>query len=770
MLDSMSDTSIHSSSLPIEVRKRDGQTLQPFDVEKVKNAVRAAWLEVEKDPDEKLIGKIVFLVVNSLAPETVDVEKIQDLVEVAIMKYRPDVAKAYIVYRHRRAEARKARLKPDPTAISDYIHFAKYARYRSDLMRRELYAETSQRVRNMHLQRFAHLPEVVKLINWAFDRVDEKKVLPSMRSMQFGGPAVLANNARQFNCCATYMDRPKAFAEVLWLLLSGCGVGYSVQFEHVEKLPSLKRIDRSKVVHHVIEDTIEGWADALDALINSYINGYYLEISYHKIRPAGAPLKTSGGRAPGHLELKKSLELIRGLLDGAQGRKLRPIEVHDINCLAAEAVLSGGIRRSAMLSLFSLEDSEMMYAKTGDWFDHRPWRQNSNNSVALKRDEIKKKHFKRIFKMTREWGEPGFVFCEDLDFICNPCVEIGLNSKLIIDDDVLSLLEKRRQRGKFVPNVKLGEVYTGFSFCNLTEINAAKFTSYEEFEDAARAATIIGTLQASYSEFGYLSWVSEVIAEREALIGVSMTGMLDAPGIACNAEYQQKVAAKVVEWNREIAGMIDIRPAARATTIKPAGTSSLVLGNVASGHHPHHARRYIRRVTADELEVVFQAFREVNPHMCVRKPNGKFSVEFPIEVSDGAVVKDDLSAIQFLEMVKSTQMNWVLPGTGRPESSPGYSHNVSNTVVVKPDEWDEVAEYLFNNKQYFTGVSLLPASGDKDYAFAPHEAIVTEADEARFNQLVSHYKPMDYTSIIELEDGTRLSGEAACAGGACALV
>ena len=289
------------------------------------------------------------------------------------------VAKAYIIYRQMRSEARRERLRPNSLAVSDYIHASKYARYLPDEQRREVYEETVARVEAMHLRRFAHLPEArLAEIRRAFDLVRDKRVLPSMRSMQFGGLAVEAAHCRQYNCSATLVDRPRAFAEAMYLLLCGCGVGYSVQYEHVEKLPPIADVDSKKVVHHVIEDTIEGWANALDALVSGFIGGYHVEFAYHLIRRAGSPLKTSGGRAPGHLKLKLALERVREVLAGAQGRQLRPIEAHRVMCHAADAVLSGGIRRSAMICLFSLEDSELMNIKADrNWFNREPWLANA---------------------------------------------------------------------------------------------------------------------------------------------------------------------------------------------------------------------------------------------------------------------------------------------------------------------------------------------------------------------------------------------------------
>lgn len=754
------------NTLPVtrSIKKRDGVTIQDFDVKKIERAIDGAWQEVMCAP--AAMGHLSLIardVMHILPTGIVGVEKVQDAVEVALMRRGYfQIAKAYILYRQKRTEARLLKdKKPDPRALANYIHASKYARYRDDLQRRETYEETVTRVEAMHVRRF---PTLADEIHEAFDAVRRQEVLPSMRSMQFAGKAIEVNNCKLYNCCFTLIDRFTAFSDAMFLLLCGCGVGYSVQIEHVECLSPLRYIDTQKIRHHVVQDTIEGWADALKALLQGYQDGEYVEFAYHEIRPAGAPLRTSGGRAPGHTKLKASLEEIRKVLDAAQGRQLRPIECHWILCFAADTALSGGIRRSAMIALFSLDDSEMMYAKTGNWYSRHPWLANANNSVALQRNEVHRKQFRRIFEMTRQWGEPGFFFTSDMNYGINPCAEIGLNPVLIVDN-----FAKARAAKKGV-SVSLGEKHTGFAFCNLCEINASKFTNLEDFMKVTKAATLIGTLQATYTSFPYLGWVSEVIAEREALLGISMTGILDAPDVACNPEYQKTVARKINEWNEDFATRLGIQPAARTTCVKPSGTASLALGGVASGHHAHHARRYIRRVIADELEIVFQEYRKQNPHACIRKPDGKWVLEFPVMAPEGAIVKKDITAVAFLEMVRSTQRNWVLPGTARHYYSPHLTHNVSNTIHVQEYEWEEVANYLWNHSESLTGVSLLPAAADKAYPFAPLEEVVTEADEARWNVLVGNYKPIDYMAIREVQDNTTPTGELACAGGSCEVL
>ena len=741
------------------IRKRDGVTIQSFEVEKIRRAVSKAWLSEYPEINSMQIEKVIRLVVTSIENVEVTVEDVQDLVELALMKIAPKVAKHYIIYREERAKKRAlVSQKPDPKAVSDYIHAGKYAKHRADLGRREVYAETVDRDKEMHIRRF---PALKNQIEEAFGFVHRKEVLPSMRSMQFGGLAIEKINERQYNCCFSHVDRFEFFSHALYLLLCGCGVGYSVQYEHVAKLPSIGRIDPKKFRHYVVEDTVKGWADAVAALFQGFQDGVYVEFSYHLIRPAGSPLKTSGGQAPGHAQLKKSLEAVREVLLNAQGRQLRPLEAHRAMCLLADAPLSGGIRRSAMLALFSPDDSEMRDCKTGNWFKTDPWFKNANNSAAYLRSENNKKLFMRNLEASKTWGDPGFYFTWDLRYGCNPCNEIGLDPILVVDE---TLRGKLLQKGL---NVEVGTQLSGFAFCNLTTINASVLKNVDDFVTAARAATFIGTLQASYTNFPYLGAVSEVIAERDALLGVSMTGMLDAPEVSCNPEFQRKVARRVKEWNREFAEMIGIEPAARTCCVKPEGTASLELGGVATGHHGHHARRYFKRVIANEHEFVFQEFRKVNPGACVRKPDGEWVIEFTVEAPPGAMVKGDLGAVEFLKMVLSTQRNWVVPGTADDRYSPRLHHNVSCTVQVQPHEWNDVGEFIWENREHFTGVSLFPSTGDKDFAFAPNEAVTTESDELRWADLVGSYVPVDYASLKEENDTTDLKGEIACSGGQC---
>ncbi len=752
--------------MKIKVKKRDAASVE-YDEKKIYIAIEKAVKNATKSEDDvpphlvTIIKDITSKLDNIIkgyerhGKDEVDVETIQDLVEQQLMGAGLyDVARAYILYREEHKKARNQRLRPEASAIQDYMLASRYARFLPEFGRRETFPEAVARVRDMHLRRY---PNAQEDIQWAFDQVLEKRCLPSMRSMQFAGPAIERNHARMYNCTFGICDRIEFFRDGLFLLLCGTGVGFSVEFEHVEKLPPLAAsVDEGTVRHFTIPDTIEGWADAMHELVLSYVDGYLVEFNYSKIRPRGSFLKTSGGRAPGHVPLRRAIERARNIFDGALGRKLKPIEAYDIMMHAADAVIAGGVRRSATICLFSPDDGEMMNAKRGNWFEENPQRGRSNNSVKLIRNETSKAQFLRIFTKQKEWGEPGFYFANDLSHGCNPCCEIGLNPHLEVHD----------AKGNVT-------IESGWQFCNLTEINGAKLKSEEDFRIAVRAATIIGTCQAGYTDFPYLGETTEKLCRREALLGVSITGMMDSPSIALDPEIQQRMAKYAIEVNREVSLKIDTEPAARLTCVKPAGSTSLLLGT-ASGIHPRHARRYFRRVQANKTDPVYSFFNQNNPHMCedsVWSANKTDDViTFCVEAPEEAILRSEMSAMDLLKFVHSTQQNWVVPGTARPEMNPGLHHNVSNTLTVRDGEWDDVAEYIWENRADFTGISMLAASGDKVYQQAPHEEVVTAQDETLWNELIANFRPVDYTLMHEQDDSTNLQGEIACAGGACELV
>lgn len=598
-------------------------------------------------------------------------------------------------------------------ALQDYTFTSKYARYLPEKRRRETWTEAVERVRDMHISRY---PQITSEITWAFEQVKQRRVLGSQRALQFGGEPILKKNARIYNCIASYCDRLRFFQECFWLLLCGCGTGFSVQKHHVAKLGNFCKIQNRTKKVYIVPDSIEGWADSLGVLLSSYFeNGEFPEyqgteviFDYSLIRPEGALLGSSSGKAPGPKPLMRALEKIRDVLNKCLEQKqtnLRPIDAYDIVMHASDAVLSGGVRRSATICLFSPDDEEMASAKTGNWFIENPQRGRSNNSALLLRGKTSKEDFEKLMKYVREFGEPGFVWSDSTELVVNPCVEIGL----------------------YPVDIETGK--TGWEACNLCEINGRYCKTPEDFETAAKAAAIIGTCQAGYVDLDYLGPTTRKILCREALLGVSITGMMDNPEVLFDPSLQRKTAQLILNVNEVIANKIGINPTARATCVKPAGTTSCILGT-ASGIHPHHAMRYIRRSQANHLEPPMLHFKKQNP-LAVEKSvwnvNGTDEViAFCIDVPKGAKTKNDIDAVTLLEYVKLTQQNWVAYGT-RPDRCvhDWLVHNVSNTITVRDEEWDSVTDFIYENRKWFCGISLLLISGDKDYPQAPFTAIYT---------------------------------------------
>lgn len=696
--------------------------------------------------------------------------------------------------------------------ISNFIFLSKYSRYNEKLGRRETWEEAVHRVRDMHIKKYDFLGEKDKeKIKWAFSLVEEKYCVPSMRSLQFGGKAIEAKNERIYNCAVRHIDSLRSFSEVFYLLLCGCGVGLGLSSYFLNRIPDLVG-DRDKtgtVLTYQVLDTIEGWADSVEALLMCYfkntpLTGRKIVFDYSKIRPEGSPLKTGGGKAPGYKGLKFAHQKIKELLDHIieykHQSRLKSIDAYDILMHCADAVLSGGVRRSSTCVIFQKDDTDMMNAKinlkvdkvfnfyeVGEetvggitnkiyegkvnfegkryeiqvkeyelknlqekhelfWRHIHPQRGRSNNSVLLLRDKTTKEEFEAIIQKTKQWGEPGFVWGNHEWQLFNPCFEIG-----------------------FIP-VKDG--ICGVQFCNLTSQNGRKITSKEEFKNSVIAATIIGTLQASYTHFPYLSKVSEELTNEEALLGVSITGIMDNPDILLNIENQKEMARVAVQTNAEWAKKLGINPAARITCVKPEGTSSLVLGT-GSGIHPHHGKKYFRRVMANKIENIYKYFKKNNPRLCELSVWSATKTDdvitFPIEVSDKAMIKSDLNATRHLNHIKNTQQNWVMNGITDSNKKP-IEHNVSCTVIVKDNEWKDVIRYVYDNRKFFAAISFVPDSNDKDYPQAPMEAIKTQEDEARWSDVINNFNSVDYKHLKENDDYTKHTQEVACAGDNCKIV
>ena len=610
--------------------------------------------------------------------------------------------------------------------LSSVTVYNKYSKYIPEIQRRETWEEIVQRNMAMHIRKFPQLKKEIQQIYKKF--VFPKKVLPSMRSMQFGGAAVELSNTRLFNCAFLPIDHTDSFSETMFLLLSGTGVGYSVQKHHIGKLPIVVG-PKDKPRRFMIGDSIEGWADAIKVLMEAYFKGKSTPVfDYRDIRPKGARLKTSGGKAPGADPLRICINKIQSVLNDAKGRKLQPIEAHDILCHIADAVLSGGIRRAAMIALFSMDDMDMMSCKSGQWWEMNPQRGRANNSVVLHREYTTKEQFDFIWKRVQESkaGEPGIYWTNDYDWGTNPCCEIGLRP---------------------------------FQFCNLTEVNASDIESQEDLNERVRAGAFIGTLQASYTDFHYLRSIWKETTEKDALIGVSMTGIGSNKTATLNKE---EAAAIVRAENVRVAAIIGINPAARTTTVKPSGTTSLVVGS-SSGIHAWHNDYYIRRMRIGKSEALYHYMAQNLPELVeddYHKPHIEAVMSFPQRAPEGSILRTE-SFMDLLERVKTFNTQWVQPG----HVDGINTHNVSCTISLNDNEWDLCGVWMWVNRNEYNGISVLPYDGGT-YIQAPFEDITKE----RFEELVPLLHSIDLTKVIEVDDNTALSDQAACAGGACEIL
>ena len=612
--------------------------------------------------------------------------------------------------------------------LSDITVYMKYAKYIPENNRRETWEELVTRNKNMHIKKY---PELTDQIEKAYEFVYNKKVLPSMRSLQFGGKPIEISPNRVYNCAYLPIDHPESFNEIMFLLLGGTGVGYSVQHHHVSKLPPINKPYEKRTRRFLIGDSIEGWADAIKVLIKSYMverKSSKIQFDYSDIRAKGALLVTSGGKAPGPQPLKECILKITGILDNKEdGEQLTTLETHDIVCHIADAVLAGGIRRAALISLFSADDDTMIGCKSGHWWEEAPQRGRANNSAVLMRHKVTKEFFMDLWKRVElsGSGEPGIYLNNDKDWGTNPCCEIALRP---------------------------------YQFCNLCEVNASDIESQEDFNSRVKAAAFIGTLQAGYTDFHYLRDVWKETTEKDALIGVSMTGI----GSGVVLGYDMKKAASVVKReNSRVAKLIGINPAARCTTVKPAGTTSLALGT-SSGIHAWHNDYYVRRVRVGKNESIYKYLVQNHPELVEDeyfRPHDTAVIGIPQKAPEGSILRDE-SPFDLLERIKKVATEWVQPGHRKGSNT----HNVSATVSLKQQEWKYAGEWMWENRDYYNGLSVLPYDGGT-YTQAPFEDI----SKVKYDTMMKSLTDVNLANVYEGEDNTDLTGELACAGGACEI-
>lgn len=662
----------------------------------------------------------------------------------------------------------------DKQALSDITVFNKYAKFNAEKGRRENWSEIVDRNKQMHIMRYPTL--TTEINNCYRDYVMTKKVLPSMRSLQFGGKPIEMANSRIFNCAYAPAESIKFFSELMFLLLGGTGIGYSVQQRHVSQLPVV-RMPALNTYTYQIQDSIIGWADSVKRVMKSFFTGADLpRFDYRDIRDKGADLITTGGKAPGAEPLKVCINLLISTLMPAakEQRKLRPIEVHDIACIIADTVLAGGIRRAAMICLFDVNDEEMLTCKstvavhnfsvggindlgnveityncgigeetaylsqydynalltnnTLPWYIARPARARANNSAMLLRGNVGEEEFRTLMKRVQDsnCGEPGVYWTNNLDWGTNPCCEIALEP---------------------------------YQMCNLTEINAGVLHTQMDLNAATSAAALIGTLQAGYTDFHYLNPKWKETCDRGALLGVSMTGI--ASGTVTSLDLQQ-AAQVAIDTNKLYANLIGIKPAERVTCVKPAGTTSLVLGT-ASGIHAWHNDYYIRRMRAGKNEALAQYLMRVAPQLVEQDVTNEKQVvlSFPQKAPKGACVRTE-SMMDLLERVKLVSEHWVHAGhrTGH------NTHNVSCTISVKDDEWAPLTQWMWDNRTYYNGISVLPYYGASAYPQLPFE----DCSEELYHILLPFLDSIDINNVYEVDGSSvNLSAELACAGGVCEL-
>ena len=609
--------------------------------------------------------------------------------------------------------------------LSDLTVYMKYAKFVPELNRRETWNELVTRNINMHIKKY---PKLESEIREVYDYVYTKKVLPSMRSMQFGGKPIEISPNRIYNCAYLPIDHLDAFSESMFLLLGGTGVGYSVQKHHVEKLPEIRKPSENRKRRFLIGDSIEGWADAIKVMFKSYFGEQVStpDFDFSDIRQKGAQLVTSGGKAPGPQPLKDCLHKLRSILESKQdGDRLTPIEVHDMVCHIADAVLAGGIRRAALISLFSADDQEMISCKSGNWWEINPQRGRANNSAALLRHKITQEFFLDLWKRIEASGagEPGIYFTNDKDWGTNPCCEIALR-----------------------PN----------QFCNLCEVNVSDIESQEDLNNRVKAAAFIGTLQAGYTNFHYLRDIWKKNTEKDALIGAGITGI----GSGSLDNLDKKEAAKIIlKENERVAKLIGINKAARTTVVKPAGTSSLVLG-CSSGIHAYHDEYYVRTLRVGKNEAIYSYLSDNYSELLedeLFRPHDTAIISIPQKAPENAHLRSE-DAITLLNRVKEYNLDWVRTGHRK---GVNY-HNVSATISVKDEEWEKVGDWMWENKNTYHGLSILPFS-DHSYKQAPFQSCTEE----KYNELLNNLKEIDLTKVIEEVDDVQFGDTVACGADGC---
>ncbi len=739
-----------------EVRKRDGRIV-PFDETRIVNAVTRA-LAVTGEGDlgnaEKISDQVVAdLGKNFLKDHIPSIEEIQDVVETQlIMMDFPKTAKAYIIYRKNRAEIReKKREIPERVRelateskkyfrndLAEFVYYRTYSRWIDEEGRRETWIETVDRYINFMKERIGD-----KLSDTEYTEIRgailRQEAMPSMRLLQFAGRAARATNVCAFNCSYIAPTKLEDFAEIMYISMCGTGVGFSVESQTVQALPQIKKQTGKKISTHVIQDSKEGWCNALTLGLKTWFSGKDIEFDYSELRPAGARLKTMGGKSSGPEPLRALMTFARKKILARQGSRLSNIDVHDVCCKIGEVVVSGGVRRSAMISLSDLDDPEMLSAKNGQFYITEPHRSMANNSAVYSHKPVATQFLEEWLSLAKSGtGERGIfnrggivyqiperrrkILKSGIDRLgTNPCGEILLQPK---------------------------------EFCNLSEVVARPEDTEETLMEKIRIATILGTYQSTLTNFPYLSKEWTKNCEEERLLGVSITGQWDCPAVR-NENVLRKLRDHSIEVNKTYAARFGVNPSASITCVKPSGNLSQTV-DVSSGLHPRHSKYYIRRVRIASTDALFQMLKDqkvpYSPEVGQSTSAANtFVIEFPVKAPDGSVTKNDLTALNQLEYWKIVKTNYT-------------EHNPSVTISVGNNEWIAVADWLYENWNVLGGLSFLPRE-EHSYLLAPYEEITKE----RYEEMVAKIPKIDFSQILlyEKDDSTDAKRELACVGGVC---
>ncbi|MEK9182147.1 MAG: ATP cone domain-containing protein [Patescibacteria group bacterium] len=744
-----------------KVQKRDGSIVS-FDLGRITNAINKAMISVEEGSEEeaKLVANKVLAdlvrIVKKFKNFVPTVEGIQDTVEKElILSEYVKTAKSYILYRDKRSKLREKGVQvPEKvrklteqskkyfkSSLGEFVYYRSYSRWIDEEGRRETWIETVDRYMSFMRE---NLGKLVKDSEYKEVReaILNQEAMPSMRLLQFAGPAARKTNVCAYNCSFIAPSTFQDFAEIMYISMCGTGVGFSVESQNIQALPQIKSQTGKKLPTHIIADTKEGWADALYLGIKTWYEGNDIEFNYSQLRPAGARLKTMGGRSSGPEPLKRLLDFARMKIFKRQGRRLTNLDAHDIICCIGDCVVSGGVRRSALISLSDLDDEAMRDCKKGQFYLTEPQRSIANNSAVYLQKPTNAEFLDEwVALMKSGAGERGIFNRSGLaktlperrlkvlkgyigDLGTNPCGEIILQSK---------------------------------QFCNLSEIVARAEDDEKSLLKKIRIATILGTYQATLVKFGYLSNTWEENCKNERLLGVSITGQWDCPAVR-NASTLKKLKNEAIRINELYAKKFKINPSTCITCVKPSGTLSQMV-DCASGMHTRHSQYYIRRVRISATDSLFKMLRDqgVPYHPEVgqsRDSANTYVFEFPVKAPDDSLFRDDLTALEQLEHWKLVKENYT-------------EHNPSITISVGEEEWIDVANWLYKNWDIIGGLSFLPRT-DHVYQMAPYE----EIDEKAYSETLNRFAHIDFSKIVTYEkvDETEVKKELACVAGVCEIV